>query len=58
MNPDLFYFLLSEEVKKTCLMYMSVNMDKVVVSKSFASLPQELMLEVIQATTAKLSLSD
>ena len=50
--------MLSEEVKKTCLMYMSVNMDKVVVSKSFASLPQELMLEVIQATTAKLSLSD
>ena len=33
-------------------------MDKVVMSPSFADLPQTLMLEIIQSTTAKLSLSD
>ena len=53
-----FCFYLPEEVKKTCLMYMSSSMDKVVMSPSFTKLPQDLMLEIIQATTAKLSLSD
>ena len=51
-------FSITEEVKKICLSYMSTNMDKVVMSPSFTDLPQALMLEIIQCTTAKLSLSD
>lgn len=45
-----------EEVKKNCLNYMALNMDKVVTTKSFSALPQDLMLEIIQSTTAKLSI--
>ncbi|KAL4223734.1 BTB/POZ domain-containing protein 9 [Mactra antiquata] len=45
-----------EEVKTNCVIYMSSNLPKIVNTQSFTQLPQEVMLEIIQGTTAKLQL--
>lgn len=43
-----------DDIKKTCLAYISSNMSKVVNTPSFERLPQDLMLEIVQAGTANL----
>ena len=48
----------SDDVRRVSLNYMSCHMDKVVTSRSFATLPQDLMLDIIQETTSKLTIKD
>ena len=51
-------FSFSDDVRRVSLSYMSCHMDKVVTSRSFATLPQDLMLDIIQETTSKLTIKD
>ncbi|KAH3862058.1 speckle-type POZ protein-like [Dreissena polymorpha] len=48
---------LIDDIKNICLSFMSGNMAHVVKTSSFEKLPREIMLEIIQTTTSKLSLS-
>ncbi|XP_060602914.1 uncharacterized protein LOC132755993 isoform X1 [Ruditapes philippinarum] len=45
-----------DEVKNNCMLYMSTHLQSIVNTASFTALPQDVMLEIIQGTTAKLKI--
>ncbi len=57
MTLTLNYSFIPEDVKATCVTFISQNMHRVTQTAAFTHLPQELMLEVIQQCTAKLHIS-
>lgn len=49
-------FPLADDVRATCLSYITKNMASVSQSKAFAQLPQPLMLEIVQNVASKLKI--
>ncbi|XP_045211208.2 TD and POZ domain-containing protein 2-like [Mercenaria mercenaria] len=45
-----------EEVRNNCILFMSTHLQSIVNTPSFTALPQDVMLEIIQGTTAKLKI--